>query len=353
MPAFFSRVQRGRPGALFFVEIGVWLSAAALAVACIRRADRVRWTQSGGRLATVTVITIALVSALAITIVWRLERVDGANLSSSTMAVLRRAASLDRAVVLDVSRLARLGFVELAARSEVRLRPEGRAQGRDDRALLALPRVPAGEYRVHAVRAGATGWLMIGIGRDQYSLVTRPLADFDGSVTLRFPVDVRAIVVRRDEDARAQLRELSVQPVAVFRGMEKAADGVARRAVRYDGTAVFFMDENSFPEPNGFWIGGARASAVVVSPDGPEASVALAIRNAPVENRLHIESGRWAEDLRLTPGEERRVDVPVDPSTRAALVRFHVEAGFRPATADPASRDERFLGAFARIETGK
>jgi hypothetical protein len=36
--------------------------------------------------------------------------------------------------------------------------------------------------------------------------------------------------------------------------------------------------------------------------------------------------------------------VPIDTSTRAALVRFQVAGGFRPAANDPASRDERFLG---------
>jgi hypothetical protein len=344
MPAFFARVQRGRPGTLFFVEIAVWLASVALAVALLRLADRTRWTQSAARLASVTVVTMALASALATTIVWHLEGVDGANVTSSTMAVLRRAVSLRSAVILDVLHRERLPFPDLTTRSAVRIRPAGGMPGRGDRALVALPRMPAGEYRVQAVRGGGTGWLMIGIGRDQYALVTLPLSDFDQGVTLRFPVDVRAILVRGDEGARTQLRELNIQPVSIFRGSQKAADGVARRAVRYGASEVFFMDENSYPEPNGFWVGGARASAVVVSPDRPAPSVVLAIRNAPVENRLHLDSGTWHEDLRLTPGEEERVDVPIDTSTRAALVRFQVAGGFRPAANDPASRDERFLG---------
>ena len=43
---------------------------------------------------------------------------------------------------------------------------------------------------------------MIGIGRDQFSLLSGPLATPPQPIVLDFPVDVRAIVVRGDEQAR-------------------------------------------------------------------------------------------------------------------------------------------------------
>jgi hypothetical protein len=110
------------------------------------------------------------------------------------------------------------------------------------------------------------------------------------------------------------------------------------------------MDERSFPEPGGIWLGGARDSAVVLQPDDPRASIALQIRNAPADNVVVARSGGWSEVLRLAPGEERRLDVPIDPSRGAALVRFEVATGFRPSAVDGTSRDMRFLGAFVRVE---
>ena len=190
----------------------------------------------------------------------------------------------------------------------------------------------------------------IGVGRDQFALVTERAEAFDRDVAIRFPVDVRALVVRADEDARAHVRSLFVRPVSIRSRREKIADGLARRAVRYGNAIAFFMDDRSFPEPGGIWLGGARDSSVVLQPDEPRSSIALQIRNAPVDNVVVARSGAWSEALRLAPGEERHVDVPIDPSRGAALVTFQVTSGFRPNEADPTSRDTRFLGAFVRLE---
>ena len=113
------------------------------------------------------------------------------------------------------------------------------------------------------------------------------------------------------------------------------------------------MDDRTFPEPGGFWLGGARKSVVVLQPDEPRASMTLLLRNAPIDNTVMVQSGAWSETLRLSAGEERRLDVPMGPPTRsgsAALVTFDVSAGFRPGAADPASRDTRFLGVWIRVE---
>ena len=154
-----------------------------------------------------------------------------------------------------------------------------------------------------------------------------------------------------DEDARAHVRSLFVRPVSIRSRGEKVADGLARRAVRYGNAIAFFMDERSFPEPGGIWLGGARESAVVLQPDEPRSVAAAAgPQRARRQRRRSPESGAWSETLRLAPGEERRVDVPIDPSRGAALVTFQVTSGFRPNEADPTSRDTRFLGAFVRLE---
>jgi hypothetical protein len=112
---------------------------------------------------------------------------------------------------------------------------------------------------------------------------------------------------------------------------------------------VFFLDDRSFPEPEGFWIGGARSTAFVVRPDERAASVSLLVRNGPSSNRATFEWATAHSELEFGPGEERRVEVPLDPVRGARLIRARVAGGFRPSAEDPASRDTRFLGLYVRV----
>jgi hypothetical protein len=209
--------------------------------------------------------------------------------------------------------------------------------------------VPAGVYRLRPRGGEPTGWLMIGIGRDQFSLRSGPLGGMPQPIVLTFPVDVRAIVVRGDELTRRSLRALTIEPVSIVPAASRLSDASARRAVQYGATTVFFMDERSFPEPEAFWIGGARRASFVLQPDSDQPSVKLVLRSAPVDNAVTIESAGWREEMRLAPGEERQVDVPLAPGRRAALVTVSASAGFRPSAVDPASRDDRFLGVYVRV----
>jgi hypothetical protein len=103
------------------------------------------------------------------------------------------------------------------------------------------------------------------------------------------------------------------------------------------------------PEPQFFWIGGARRASAVLQPDAPQPAVTLLLRNAPVDNRVVIQSGSWREEMRLGPGEERRVEVPIDVQRGAALFTVSSSSGFRPSAVDPNSHDERFLGVWIKV----
>jgi hypothetical protein len=237
--------------------------------------------------------------------------------------------------------------------SRMRIEPGARylsvgAGGRRDRPLLTLPAVPAGRYRVTPSGGGAGGWLMIGIAQDQFALVTAPLTSPPQPFEVEFPVDVRALVVNGDEEARRSIVRLIVEPLAVAPAAARPTNDFARRAVRYDGTSAFFMDEGSFPEPDAFWIRGGRTSSVVLDPDSGSV-LRLLLRNAPVENRLRLRSAEWYQDLALAPGEERTVEVPLAAAGSAALVRFESSAGFRPSEMEPGSRDHRYLGVWVRV----
>ena len=190
---------------------------------------------------------------------------------------------------------------------------------------------------------------MIGIGRDQFALHTSPIPSTAQSVQLRLPVPVRGIFVRGDEDARRTVRGLLVEPVSLLpsRRFDSAS---ARTAVRYGQSSVFFLDDRSFPEPEGFWVGGAVASSFAIQRDDAHPSVSMLLRNGPVANQATLESESVRSVLEFGPGEERRVTVPVDASRGAAFVTMSVKSGFRPSAQDASSRDDRFLGIWVKIE---
>jgi hypothetical protein len=188
---------------------------------------------------------------------------------------------------------------------------------------------------------------MIGIGRDQFSIISGPLTAPPQPVVLDFPVDVRAIVVRGDEQARRSVRGVTIQPLSILEPRARLAEGVARRAVRYDGATVFFMDDRSFAEPEAFWVGGGRTSTVVVQPDAPGSVVRLLVRNGPTSNEVALQSRDWNTKLAMSAGEERQIELP--SSGRAAVVTLAASAGFRPSDVDPKSRDTRFLGVWVKL----
>jgi hypothetical protein len=62
-----------------------------------------------------------------------------------------------------------------------------------------------------------------------------------------------------------------------------------------------------------------------------------------------IESGGWRQELRLQPGEERSLEVPLDARRGSSLIRFSVSSGFRPSEIDATSGDHRFLGVWLKV----
>ena len=335
-----SRANAARAG---FAATAIWIgclgSAAWLLFWLFRRPDI-------GVPAMIAMTTMACAAAamLAMSIVWRVQAAERTTPVVAQMDVLHRLAS-GPVVAVNLSGRQRLSRDEAwGMRIEVPI--TRRSGGRLNRPLAVFPAVPAGSYLVSARRqAGTDGWLMIGVGNDQFALVTQPIAAFDQGVRVDVPVGVRALLVRADEGARDQLQSIELRPIA---RAEPVSPDVARRAVRYGTAAAFFLDDRAFPEPAGFWVGGARETSLVIRPDQPR-PVAVHLRNGATENVVALESGRWREEFMLKPGEERRVDIPLDPTRGAAPLRIRSAAGFRPSEVDPNSRDTRFLGVFVRL----
>jgi hypothetical protein len=292
----------------------------------------------------ITTVTLAAAAMIAMSSVWTLQASERLTPTAAQLDVLRRLAD-GPVVALDLS--ARRVMPREQAFAMRMTAPVRRIGGRLNQPLVAFPAVPAGSYVLSIRRQGhADGWLMVGVGDDQFAISTQPIAAFDAGVTIDLPVPVRGLLVRGDEGARDQLQAVELRPVP---GSPRAiSPDVARRAVRYEATTVFFHDDRAFPEPSGFWVAGARLTAVAVQLDRPRV-VSLMLRNGPVDNVISLESGRWRDQFAMIGGEERRIDLPVDAARRAVPLRIRSAAAFRPSDVDRASRDTRSLGVFVRF----
>jgi len=324
----------------------LFLAAAAIGVAW--------WIDRGSRRPErrVAILTMAGAAAamIASSIVWPMQAA-GMNAVPAQIAALRMLSS-SSAAAFDLTGHRRLRPADAWGMTLEHVIPPRGARGGArplNRPLAVFPALPAGSYLLQVRRHGAgDGWIMAGVGNDQFAIVTQPIAAFDAGVRLDLPVDVRAINVRVDEGARDQLEAVTLQPLA--RAPVHLSPDFARRAVRYGTSVVYFLDESAFPEPSGFWVGGARDTFVALQADQPRPAVTLTLRNGSAHNRVLLESGGWRGDVGFGPGEERRVELPLDPRTGAALIRIRSESGFRPTDVDGRSKDTRYLGVFVRVE---
>jgi hypothetical protein len=330
----------------FFRDVAIWLALLSAAVFVMRSSWRSRTMQQ------VTLLwPLPLAIMVASTTVWATRGVDGRNIAASQMDLLRADASTRQHLGVDLDRMRTITRGSLPQRIRIELvRPMtlDREAGRNV-PLFEVPRVPAGEYRITPVAGTPRGWLMIGIGRDQFAIRTEQISHPAQSISVRFPVPVRGIVIRGDDDARQTVGGLLVEPVALLRSARFDA-ATARTAVRYGRTTVFFLDDRSSPEPEAFWSGGARTSSFAIQPDEPRSSVSLLLRNGPHVNQVAMDIGGAVSTLEFGPGEERRVNARVNRSQGAALITLNVKGGFRPSEQNPSSRDNRFLGIWVKVE---
>ena len=337
--------------ARFYEEIALWMVALLAASLIVRLAFARGTPASTEARATLAALVFAAAGMTAVTGTWRLNRVPGTTPAPAQLEFLRRLSSEPRVITAALYPLERIPPGEVAAR--MRIEPGGRysirgGAGRSSRPLVTLPAVPAGRYRIRPRTTGGGGLLTIGIGQDQFLLRTEPLARRPEPIEIDFPVDVRALIVNGDEEARRTMIGVAIEPVSTVPAAARLTAGYARTGVRYGAASIFFLDDRSFPEPEAFWVGGARRSSIVIQPDAGLEAITVLMRNAPVQNDVTIEAGGWRIDLDFAPGEERRISVPLDARRGATLVTFSCSAGFRPSAVEPGSRDDRVLGVWVQ-----
>ena len=335
-----------------FRAVAVWIGTAIGVWLVLRAIARTRAMADRRVFQTAAVALLGAAFMTAASVVWALEGVSGRTAVPSQLQLLGAVARNPRAVALQLDPPARIAATGLPARLrlEVRRSPTRRPGARDTPPLFALPQLPAGRYRLTVAGDDARGWLMVGIARDPRDpFALRTVQVSGGPIDLLFPVDVRGLFIRGDEDAWRTVGTLAIEPVSVTRPGDRLSADIARRAARYGDSLVYFLDDRSFPEPEAFWVGGGRDTTILLQPDHAKSSARLLVRNAPVDNRVTLSVGGWRRELRLAPGEEQGLEIPLDAARGGALVHVESASGFRPAEQDPASRDQRFLGVWIKV----
>ena len=114
------------------------------------------------------------------------------------------------------------------------------------------------------------------------------------------------------------------------------------------GAYLFFMDLNTFVEPDINWVLGAGVSELMVAP-ADAARMRVVIRNGGADNRIAVTVGAYAEQLDLAAWETREVALAVPFGGELIPISVHPEGGFVPAEVEPGSTDTRLLGCAVTI----
>ena len=299
-------------------------------------------------LPTVAVAVVAAGVMVASTAVWAVQGTNGRTASPSQLNCWRRhrpRVTLSRCSSIR-GRGCRSPDVPGRLRIELsRALPQRRA-GRETAPLFALPAIPAGRYRLSAVSDDPRGWLMVGIARDPrdpFALQTVPVSA--DPIELRFPVSVRALVIRGDEDAWRTVRGLIIEPLEVDTAAQ-TPHGRDRAGVRSGTSGVrLFPGRPQLSRAAGILGGGSRDATVVVQPVAARrALVADAAQRAGREPDHASRAGDWEKVLTMAPARNSASRSPSTPGAdgefRCALTAARASVRRKSM---PASRDERFL----------
>jgi hypothetical protein len=334
------------PEATAYAHAAIWLACLAGAWLALRALAQA-WALRRDVLAVVAPGLFAAAVMAATALVWRGNGASGLAPDVAQLHLLR-AAGDGAAFAVQVNPPRRLETADLLGR--LALGPIPRYLQSGDRPLFNMPELPAGRYSLRIDTTDRpSGRLSVGLAPQGGRLREVALSGAEAArvltVDVPVPVNVRAIGVWGDDQARASVTRITLLASSIADPSRRSTDARARRVDRYAPGLVYFFDDTVFPETEAFWVGGGSATMFAV--EGNE-GFSLLIRNGPVRNRVTIECESWREVLDLAEGEERTLVLPRDPARDATLVRLASASGFRPSGINRASRDDRFLGVWVQ-----
>jgi hypothetical protein len=342
--------------ALLWLKVVVWGSTIA-AMWLVLRVARSRGGAVSGRvnsdsehrrevsLSWHTTWSAAVALMIAFTLAWQVDGAQPLTPATAVVNILRHATPI-RSQAYDYG--ASHFEPADALLSSLRLGTDRQRRPAASPTLFEARDLPAGAYRLQVEsRRPNEGTLVVHAGSSELSLrvVSVALAENGSSdAVLRLPTSVRSLTVDGDAAAARAGATLELVPLPSAVGLVDNAGESAHRAVHYESADVFFLDEQAYPEPTGFWVAGGRTAVVTIANRGDHQE--LHVRNAPVDNQIVVSVNGEMQELTLGPGEERQVTLPHTPDGRPLRVRITSRNGFRPSTTEPGSADLRYLGCW-------
>lgn len=214
--------------------------------------------------------------------------------------------------------------------------------------------LPAGRYRLDVQWSDVTLpptplAIQVGrIGNPWRSWLVTPQPHGTWQTEFALPLDAGFVGFRGSLDLERAIARLTVTPLSVLDAARRPNLPPVLGANEFSGVAVFFHDENSYGEPEGFWIRGERESRVSLQPVDPKRPLMLSIHSGPQANRVTLSMTGWEHTLNLQAHTPQRVQIPT-LDRPIVTIGIRTEFGFRPPDFDPGSRDDRYLGAWVQF----
>lgn len=213
--------------------------------------------------------------------------------------------------------------------------------------LMLVGPVPAGDYQVEVSGATTRDTVVAAtIGRSPVPLTTVVVPA--GPVTparvvpVSLPAGASALVLEADSPEGAAGLQVVLRPT----GPSGASQMLARRSAPDGDATIFFVDDEVFVEPTGFWVRGSRTATVVWS-GGPAfagRTRTIRLQNGGAPNEVTVRMGGWQQTVTLEPWQESLVSVPAADARGAWYLQIASASGFRPS--DVSGSDGRYLGVW-------
>ena len=341
LPSLF---QTSPGGAL--ARAAIWVLAVVATAGTAAWLDRRR--VSPGTAALGIGLTAAATGMTALSIVWFLNAAHASTPGKAAPRLLRAIDGDSRQLALRYAPFGRVRVTDVPPLLPLLAPPSPSHRPNDPVALVIDP--PAATYTIEATITGDAGQLTAGIHPLPAPLWTWDLAGVRGtwSQTLTLANDARALRVDADAATRGAIGDITIRAQRRLAAHERVSDQPAMHAARYAHATVFHLNGEAFVERAGVWIGGGSAAEFAIVQD-PGAPLRLLVRNAPVDNVVVLEIGRWRQDLMLKPREERLLELPADTNRPGVVLRVRSAKGARPIDTEPGNQDSRVLGCW--IET--
>ncbi|MBM3750477.1 MAG: hypothetical protein FJW21_04755 [Acidimicrobiia bacterium] len=333
-PSFFWASQ----GA-FLTHVGVQLAAWGLGWLVLRTFVRRHIERADvGRVAVALWVMVGLM--FGATAGWRLTGVTGLDPARSQLAI-HAEPRVWRVAPFTVRR-ASTAFAMTVHPDEPPL-----SDNPTSRLMLVGP-VPAGDYHLEVTGAVIReSTITATIGRSPSPLHVFPLSPEAVSsgftAPLSLPAGATALVLEADSPESAAGLHVALRPTS-----PAVPSGVMARRSAPDGDAtVFFVDDEVFVEPTGFWVRGGRETQVVWSAGAALAGRPRTIRlqNGGAANTVTVRMGGWIETVTLEPWQEQMVMVPAADATGAWRLGIASASGFQPSEVSGGD-DRRYLGVW-------